>query len=273
MIEAIHQSSLNMALKCGEQFRRRYMEGEIIPPGIAALRGSGTHKAVEVNFTQKIESHKDLPLVDLKDAASDAYKNKAKSGGIYLPKEELPQKNKILDVGLEDTLRCIECFHKDIAPKIQPLAAEERINGIDVGLPLPLSIKIDYWERAHKLGDLKTSYKKWAKGQIHQEIQPILYSLGYLVTFGKNPSFRYDIAIARRGKEGNPTSIEADEQEMTATNQDYSALYAKMESLIEMLTTGTFIPCNRNNWWCDPKWCGYFYTCKYVGNAPAKKWI
>jgi len=273
MITAIHQSILNMFLKCGEQGRRRYIENEIIPPGIAALRGTGTHKGAEINHKQKIETHTDLPLSDIKDATRDAYVHKAKKDGIYLPKELVSQKNTILNIGLIDALRCTECYHKDIAPNIQPVAAEERIEPIEIGLELPLSIKIDYWQQNHKLGDLKTAGMKWQKDRITQEIQPVLYSLGYLITYKKNPTFRYDITIARHGKDGNATSIEADHQEMTATNQDYSALYAKMEALIEMLKTGIFPPSNQNNWWCDPKWCGFWYTCKFVGNAPAKKWI
>ena len=52
MIDSIHQSTANTALRCGEQFRRLYIEDERIPPGIAAGRGTGVHKANEVNLKQ-----------------------------------------------------------------------------------------------------------------------------------------------------------------------------------------------------------------------------
>ena len=73
MIDSIHQSSLGTALRCGEQFRRRYIEGERVPPGVAAGRGTGVHKANEVNLNQKVITGTDLKLSDLKDAARDGF--------------------------------------------------------------------------------------------------------------------------------------------------------------------------------------------------------
>ena len=69
MIESIHQSMLGMWLRCGVQFERRYIREEVIPPGIAARRGTAVHKAAEINHKQKLSTGKDLPISDLKDAA------------------------------------------------------------------------------------------------------------------------------------------------------------------------------------------------------------
>jgi len=273
VIDGIHQSSLNMGLKCAESFRRRYLMGEIIPPGIALLRGTGTHKAAEINHQQKIETGQDLPLDDLKDAARDKYVKRAKESGVYLIKEDLSAKDRLLNDGLNDTVRCVETYHKDIAPTIQPIAVEEKIGPIDVGLELPVFLRIDYWEKDNLIRDLKTAAKKWTAGRINTEIQPVLYSLGYLLEFNVNPRFRYDITIARRGKDGKPTSTGTDTQEMQATNQDYSALYEKMKAFIKMLKLGNFPPCNSNNWWCSERYCGYWHTCAYCGNASVTKWI
>ena len=38
-----------MFLRCAHQFERRYLRDEIILPGIAARRGSATHKAAQIN--------------------------------------------------------------------------------------------------------------------------------------------------------------------------------------------------------------------------------
>lgn len=45
MFKYLSVSQLDTFTRCGEQFRRRFMEGECIPPGIAARIGSGVHKA------------------------------------------------------------------------------------------------------------------------------------------------------------------------------------------------------------------------------------
>jgi len=48
-MKAITQSMLGMFLRSPHQFERRFLRGELIPPGIAAWRGSATHKAAQIN--------------------------------------------------------------------------------------------------------------------------------------------------------------------------------------------------------------------------------
>jgi len=270
MVETIHQSSLNMALRCGEQFRRRYIEGEIIPPSIAAARGTGVHGANEVNLRHKVKKGSDLPLDDLKDAARDKYV-KTISGGIYLAKEDRPSKAKLLNEGLNDTLRCTKVYGEEVAPNIHPVAIEEPFE-IDVGLELPLAGQMDYQEKPI-VGDLKTTSKKWQEGRIRKEIQPILYSFVHEKTRQVRPEFIYHILIARRNKEGIPTSEELQTQSITPSNGDYEALLSKLEMFIKMLKAGVFVPANPTSWWCDPKWCGYWETCPYVGNPKHRREI
>jgi len=81
-MEAITQSMLGMFLRCPHQFERRYLRGEIIPPGIAARRGSATHE--------------DLPVGDLRDAARDHYVRLVKEEGVFISKDQLPEKEKLL---------------------------------------------------------------------------------------------------------------------------------------------------------------------------------
>lgn len=49
-------SQINMLGRCGEQYRRRYIEGEKIPPGIAALVGRGVDDSVTINLQNKIDT-------------------------------------------------------------------------------------------------------------------------------------------------------------------------------------------------------------------------
>jgi hypothetical protein len=106
MFDSIHQSTLNMAFRCGEQFRRRYLLGEIIPPSIAATRGTALHKANEVNLRQKVATQVDLPVADLKDAARDSYVYNLRNG-VFLSDEEIPQKNQLINEGLNQALSLI----------------------------------------------------------------------------------------------------------------------------------------------------------------------
>ena len=240
-----------------------------MPPSIAGGRGTGVHKANAANLSQKIKTGKDLSLSDIKDATRDGYLN-AFSNGAYIPKEDLPAKDRLLNEGLEDALRCAKIYSEEVASNIHPIAVEEPFK-IDIGLPLLLSGVMDYQEKP-LVGDLKTTTMKWPEGRINQEIQPTFYSFVHEKEKGVRPEFVYHILIARRGKTG-PTREELQEQRLIPTDQHYQALMAKLMLFVQMLQKGVFMPANPTSWWCNKKWCGYWYTCPYVGNKLPKTWI
>jgi len=246
-----------MFLRCGEQGQRRYLKNEIIPPGVAAARGTGVHKANEANLRQKISTGVDLPVSDLKDAARDGY-IKALANGVFLPRDEVSAKNRLINEGLNETIVLTELYHDEVAPEIVPLDVERKFV-IDVGLELPLSGIIDI-ERTNRIDDLKTSARTWPDTRIKSEIQPVFYSFASEREIGIRPEFHYHILIPL--KSGAKRQV----QSMVATDADYKALFAKIEVVIQMLKTGLFPPANPSSWWCSEKWCGYWTTCKYVGN-------
>src|SRR4030043_490364 len=123
-MEAITQSMLGMFLRCAHQFERRYLRGEIIPPGIAARRGSATHKAAQINHEQKRRTQKDLPVGDLQDAARDHYLKIIKEEGVFIPKDQVPEKDLLLAKGLDATLRPTQPHRLSLAPAIHPTLVE-----------------------------------------------------------------------------------------------------------------------------------------------------
>lgn len=265
MIDSIHQSNLGTALRCGEQFRRRYIEGEKIPPGVAAGRGTGVHSANEVNLRQKVFTGVDLKLSDLKDAARDGFVRSFRNG-IFLAKEDIPLKDRILNDGLNDCLTLTGLYHEEVAPMIVPVEVERQFR-IDVGLDLPLAGKIDI-ERHQKIDDIKTTKRKWADGQIKQEIQPIFYSFVHEKETGVRPQFNYHILkITQGGDTGRQL------QSIKAKESDYRALFAKINMMVHMIKSGVFMPANPSSWWCSEKWCGYHSTCVYVGNGRQSRWV
>lgn len=118
-MEAITQSMLGMFLRCAHQFERRYIKGEIIPPGIAARQGSSTHKAAQVNREQKLHTQEALPLDDLQDAALDHYVKLIKEEGVFIPKEQLAEKDQLLAGGREAAVRLTKLYREALAPAIR----------------------------------------------------------------------------------------------------------------------------------------------------------
>ena len=58
-------SQINLHANCAEAYRRRYPCNEVIPPGVAALKGGGVHGGVAINHQQKVKSGRDLPVKDI----------------------------------------------------------------------------------------------------------------------------------------------------------------------------------------------------------------
>ena len=84
----LHISGINTFTRCGEQFRRRYICGEKIPPGIALIVGIATDKSVSANLKNKIDTDELLPIEAVQSFASDAVENQFNAGEILLDDEQ-----------------------------------------------------------------------------------------------------------------------------------------------------------------------------------------
>ena len=261
----IHQSHLNSAFRCGESFRRRYVLGEKIPPTIPAARGTGVHGANEVNLRQKIESHKDLSVSDMQDAARDTYVRVLKDG-IFLSKSKISEKRRLVNDGLNDTIALTRLYAEEVAPKIEPLATERKFTIRLPEIPIPLSGTIDI-QQDGRIDDLKTSGKKWPDGQIRKEIQPVMYSLAVEHETGKRSTFYYH--VLRNLKKGPKRQV----QSMTATEGDYGILIRRIQVFLKMLEAGVFPPASPAEYFCSEDWCGYYTSCVYQNNGPILRWI
>ena len=73
-------TQLTMYWRCPEQYRRRYLEGETIPPAIALIQGGAFHVGCETNFKQKVGTHEDLPASQIADVAVASFDDRLKGG-------------------------------------------------------------------------------------------------------------------------------------------------------------------------------------------------
>lgn len=259
MIKTIHQSMFGMFLRCPAQFEHRYINGEIIPPGIAARRGSATHKAAQVNHEQKLHSHEDLPVSDLQDAARDEYVRLVKEEGVFIPKDKVSEKGKLLAEGQDAATRLTKLYREDLAPAIQPALVEEKLT-VDVGLALPLQGTIDVLTIDNWLPDLKTADKSKPAGEADTSLQLSFYAGMVAHHTGKWPE-KISLEILVNNKEPKLQSL------LTKRGPaDFANLLLRLQIFIAQLETGLFPPCDPGAWVCSPAWCGYWWTCKYSAN-------
>lgn len=257
MITHLSLSQLDMFTRCGEQYRRRYLEEEIIPPGISARIGSGVHKAAETNLREKKRTGHDLPLDAVQDCAAEAY-HKALQDGVFFAPEDLPSAKKALAEGKDTAVSLATLFRKELAPTITPALVEERIV-IDLpGVDLPVVTILDVYTEDKTLRDLKTSGKKWHDGKAHASNQPTAYREAVRQATGEYPAaLLFDVLVSNKTPVLQTLSTQRDAQ-------DTAILARKFQLMCASINAGIFLPAQPDHWCCGPRFCGYFFTCPHI---------
>jgi hypothetical protein len=248
---------LGMFLRCAHQFERRYLRGEIIPPGIAARRGSATHKAAQINHEQKLHTRADLPVDDLQDAAREHYVHLIKDEGVFIPKDQISEKDKLLAAGLHAAVRLTKLYRESLAPTIQPMLVEEKLT-MDLGLALPLKGTIDVLTADQWLPDFKTADKSKGPKDADHSLQLTFYAGLVANRTGEWPA-KISLEILVNHKEPKLQSLPT-----TRGPEDWNTLLLRIQLMLAQIQAGLFPPCDRSVWICSPQWCGYFWTCKYA---------
>jgi RecB family exonuclease len=144
-------SSVLTFLRCEYQWYLAYVEGHVSPPSFAQARGIAVHKAVEANMVQKVQSHEDMHVEDMKDAFSTSWNQEGKDG---FQDDAKKDEGEVKDAGIALTA----LHHKEVSPLIQPMWVEEPvqfdINGITY------SGQIDIVDEMFRVRDTKTTGSK-----------------------------------------------------------------------------------------------------------------
>jgi len=251
----LHVSALGML--CMEQFRRRYIEKEIIPPGVALIVGTGTHKGVDVNMQHKIQTGELLQAEQVADAARDGV-NVAWEQGVKLEPEELQKGIQLVrGEAVDKAVRLATLHHKEKAPRINPIHAERPFTLEIAGYQFDLAGRIDLQE-ADSVRDTKTSGKTPAATCAERSLQLKAYALAVKVIDGKAPSKVFlDYLIDTKTPKSESFSHEPD-------FEDFQAVLNRIEVIAAAMEKGVFVPVEPTHWCCDPKWCGYYATCRYI---------
>lgn len=258
-IQYLTKSMLGMFARCPQQFERRYINNEIIPPGIAARQGSAVHKGAEINHIQKIESRTDLSVSDIQDAARDHYVHLIKDEGVFIPFDKLSEKNKLLAEGLDISVRLAELYANELAPKIQPIMAEERLYYYDPEiLEIPLSGQLDMLDETNWLPDLKTAAKSKTQREADISLDLTMYT-GLVAHRTGNWPDKVSLEVLVNTKTPKHQSLES-----VRGPEDFAILIERVKVVWAQICSGLFPPCDPGFWLCDEKWCGYYRSCKYA---------
>lgn len=258
MIDHISHSQLQMLFKCGIQYQFRYVDGLIIPPSASLVRGKCGHKTLEKNFIQKIETKEDMPIEAVQDIFSDEWEQN-QYGIAWTEKDlngESPKKaaGRFKDTGIE----LVKTFHKQESPLIYPVYVEDKFEiAFQQDVPKLVGI-IDRIDEGDEIGEVKFVSKSPNKDDILQDIQLTIYDLGYRQKYGRTPK-RLKKRWAVSLKEPKIVQQDAEPRD----DNTITRLLWRIQSSLNALKQGVFLPAPQGAWWCSENWCGFWNRCKH----------
>lgn len=257
----LHWSQISMYTRCAEQFRRRYILGEILPPGVGAVSGTGMHRAVELNLTRKIETGELAPEEEVTEAARDSVvKSFDSPEGVFLSDDEKAEGQDAVKAKAIDTaVSCASLHHKELAPLANPRQVERKWVLDIPNFPFALAGTIDC-DDGDAFWDWKTAKATPYADEVHSNGQVTMYSLAKLTLDGEMPVARLGYVI--KTKKPYTTVLETQRK-----RGDVAPLLRALERIAEGIEKEVFpfaSSMSPRPWWCSPKWCGYYKDCEGV---------
>lgn len=244
-------SSIGTYERCPEQFRWRYVEGIKSPPGVAAITGKGTHKSIEGNMLAKLAGG----ALDI-----EAAKALARDGVMQAWEAETPMltdddgsEEQARGSAVDDAVSLAALHHAEVAPSIQPMAVERRVE-IALSGPFDLLGFIDIEEQKGVI-DTKTSGKSPSADAAAKSTQLTIYDYARRME-GKESGFvRLDYLVKSKRPKYVPLVATRDEV-------DHDRMLARVARVAAAWQSGIFPFADPNSWACSQKFCGFWDRCE-----------
>ena len=264
--KALHNSGLVQLWRCGEKFRRIYVEGEREQPSTSMVIGTGSDEGVSANLIAKAKTGRPLTPDETADAARDALMA-AWDKGVNLDDEEKGEGEARVRGRLVDEVAALVKVHAlEIAPEIDVVAEMPGDGAVGVqwkfvldlpGLDYELHGALDvagHYGGGYEIRDTKVRGKMPSKTEADKSQQLSMYSLA-LLTFAKELPKRVGIdALVRPGKRA-PARKEILYSERDQAAMDMIA--ARIGVAIDCIENEIWTPANPEDWWCGVKYCSF----------------
>ncbi len=245
-------SAVKTYLRCPLQYYFSQVEGLKLAPKSALAFGSVTHKSVEVNYKQKLDSHEDLPVEHIQEVWSEEF-DKLKDQVAW---EEGEKPGELKDEGVA----AVKVYMEDLAPTVQPILVEHAVNVPLEGAEYEVKLIIDLADNDLLVHDLKTSSKSPPKKQVEnglaEDIQGATYWIGFEHVYGFPPiGFQKDYLVRTKVPKTVPVPV--------APIQDWqkTRLMKQFSYVARCVRDGLFYPRDPDDWKCTPEWCGFYDLC------------
>lgn len=253
-------SQLSMFERCPEQWRRRYVLHDKERPAAALVWGSADHEAHELNFRQKIASHEDIPVDDVKVAFAEAFDRRAAEDDIDWG-DDGPDKLK--DAGVE----LVAAYHRQVSPTVQPVDVEKQFELVLPGVPVPVHGRIDVVTELPAI-ERKTAKSKPARDEAKPSwrVQGILYQLVEQRPVAWHVSVKTKTPAVYTPAEMPGLAIAVDARRLAVARALIRTTAGAIRSFYDRFGPEQAWPgALGDDWACS--YCGFKQTCAWWGNA------
>ena len=251
----LSHSQISAYQSCSMVYYWRYVRGMKSDPAAAMTFGTSIHAALEHNFSQKVLSHKDVPISMALDVFRDEWKKNSQISIFDADKNESPEGF------MEQGLAMIEKYMQEMAPNIQPKFVELRFTLKIDGLDREVMGYIDLVDDAEVIIDHKTSKMTPNNMMLAKNNQLVLYKMAFRKKYGREPGgLRYDYLIKKTRRDGSLQGIEIIPIPIHKTAGNEASLartYIQIEKAMA-LSQFTQIP---SHFGCAQAGCGYWNVC------------
>lgn len=238
-------SQYNLFKKCGEAYKRRYVDKIKSPGSPDSFKGTLVHKGAEKTHLSIINNKTIPSLEEIKAVMSDEYDRNT----------ELELTPNIKD----DALRLYALYHRNVVPRLNPIAAEKHFNVMLEG-EIPIQGYIDLLEEKKEneddpgyivVVDIKTSGASWSQKDLDKDPQFTLYSL-----VERTPFVRVENLVQLK------TGPKLTTLKATRKIEDQKILIEDLFETVDLIKKGIFPKAAIESWGCNAQWCAYWSDCR-----------
>ncbi len=256
-------SSLSCLTQCGEKYRRRYIENERFPPSPRQLRGRVVHAVAQGAYQHTLNSEP-LPTVDeAKDTAATNYEAEWSKG--VEPDKDDPSTLETQKGSSKDFAVDLSGYHvATVAPAITPIAVEEKITVTPKDSDLVIHgivDLIDLTSDGDVIRDLKTAEKSPPHDAAEKSQQLSFYHLIWHTDTGVLPKRLTLDTLVRTPAKAEKKYVQLHTVRDVA---DDAALVQRLNTAVETVKRGVFMPAPMDSWGCSERWCEFYTTCVYT---------
>lgn len=254
-------SQIETFSRCPEQWRRRYIEGDKIPPAIAMLRGTAVHIGAKRNMQQKVMTKQDIPAKEIVGIAINEFELALKDGYELRADEKEKGSRVVIGQAKDDVADMAYCHAKEQAPDYQPVLVEKKVR---IELPMcdyDFVGVLDLADNKDRIIDFKTAGRRKSQSDADGSIQLTGYAANFEEIMKRPPAgLVLDVVVKTK------TKTYRDLVTTDRSEPDYEVLKQRILVMSLAIKAGIFTPASLGSWWCNPRWCGYATSCRYYNS-------